>query len=74
LDALTEVLSLGEKEETWDKMERALIRFSGLTRGGAYKHLPLYIDGVGRKGVGLHIAACVSGSLDSIGDVAYVYR
>ena len=60
LDALTAVLELGEREDTWEKMERALIRFAGITRGGGYKHLPLFTDGIGRSGLGLAITACVS--------------
>jgi hypothetical protein len=41
-------------------MERGIVRFAGVTRGGGYKHLPLYIEGLGRKGVGMGVAACVS--------------
>jgi hypothetical protein len=41
-------------------MERALLRFAGITRGGGYKLLPLYTDGIGRSGMGLAITACVS--------------
>lgn len=63
LDALAGPLALPEKEDTWEKMEKALIRFAGVTRGGGYKHLPLFVDGVGRKGVGGDIAACVSHTL-----------
>jgi hypothetical protein len=59
LDSLTAVLALGEKEETWDKMEKALIRFAGVTRGGGYKHLPLFTDGIGRKGCASKVAECV---------------
>jgi hypothetical protein len=57
---LTAILALGEKEETWDKMEKALIRFAGVTRGGGYKHLPLFTDGIGRKGCASKVAECVS--------------
>jgi hypothetical protein len=41
-------------------MERALIRFAGITRGGGYKHVALYVEGIGRKGLGMNITACVS--------------
>jgi hypothetical protein len=47
------------EEETWDKMEKALIRFAGVTRGGGYKHLPLFTDGIGRKGCASKVAECV---------------
>jgi hypothetical protein len=57
---LSDILALGEREETWEKMEKALIRFAGVTRGGGYKHLPLYTDGLGRKGVGPQVATYVS--------------
>ena len=63
LDDLQAVLDLGEREDTWEKMERAIIRFAAITRGGGYKLLPLYVEGVGRKGVGLQLAACVSPAL-----------
>ena len=59
VDSLSAVLSLGEKEDTWEKLEKAVIRFAAVTRGGGYKHLAQYVDGVGRKGVGLQLAACV---------------
>ena len=61
LDTLGDILALGEKEETWEKLERALIRFAGVTRGGGYKHVAMYVEGIGRKGVGHAITACVSG-------------
>jgi hypothetical protein len=41
-------------------MEKALIRFAGVTRGGGYKHLPLFIEGMGRKGCASKVAECVS--------------
>ncbi|EIW67432.1 hypothetical protein TREMEDRAFT_74579 [Tremella mesenterica DSM 1558] len=59
LDALAAVLDLGEKEDTWEKMERAIIRFACVTRGGGYKHLTVFVDGLGRKGLGLKLAACM---------------
>ncbi len=41
-------------------MEKGIIRFTGVTRGGGYKHLDLFVRGVGNKGVGLRIVDCVS--------------
>ncbi|EKD02119.1 hypothetical protein A1Q2_03481 [Trichosporon asahii var. asahii CBS 8904] len=59
LDALATVLEPDEREDTWEKFERALIRFAAITRGGGYKHLELYVRGVGNKGVGLRIVDCM---------------
>lgn len=56
------ILELREQEDTWEKMERAIIRFTGVTRGGGYKHLPVFVDGMGKMGVGLKVGACVSWS------------
>lgn len=54
------MLEPGESEATWDRLERAIIRFAAVTRGGAYKHMDAYVVGVGNKGVGLKIVDCVS--------------
>ncbi|KAF8590933.1 hypothetical protein K439DRAFT_1119805 [Ramaria rubella] len=35
---LQDALSLEETEETWDRIERALIRFSAVVKGGGYKY------------------------------------
>ncbi|KAL7423510.1 hypothetical protein Q5752_001090 [Cryptotrichosporon argae] len=59
LDTLAEVLEPPEKEETWEKFERVLIRLAGITRGGGYKHVDVYVRGVGPKGVGLKIVNCM---------------
>ncbi|ORY35360.1 clasp N terminal-domain-containing protein [Naematelia encephala] len=59
LDAFSAILALGEREDTWEKLEKAVIRFAGVTRGGGYKHLALYVEGVGRTGVGMNVAACM---------------
>ncbi|WRT68225.1 uncharacterized protein IL334_005201 [Kwoniella shivajii] len=59
LETLTWALEPEEKEDTWEKFERAIIRFSAVTRGGGYKHTDLYIEGVGRKGVGPKLAKCM---------------
>ncbi|ORX38689.1 hypothetical protein BD324DRAFT_621950 [Kockovaella imperatae] len=67
IDILAQVLDLGEREDTWEKLEKGLIRFAGVTRGGGYKHLPLFVDalgrGRGRTALGPQVVACVSGDL-----------
>lgn len=74
LDALGGLLALGEKEETWEKLEKGLIRFAGITRGGGYKHLPLFVDGIGRKGVGPEVVACASSSCSRADLLLMEYR
>ncbi|GMK58439.1 hypothetical protein CspeluHIS016_0504710 [Cutaneotrichosporon spelunceum] len=59
LDALATVLEPPEREDTWEKMEKGIIRFTGVTRGGGYKHADLFVRGVGNKGVGLRIVDCM---------------
>ncbi|KAK8854943.1 hypothetical protein IAR55_003682 [Kwoniella newhampshirensis] len=59
LETLTYALEPEEKEDTWEKFEKAIIRFAAVTRGGGYKHLEMYIEGVGRKGVGPKLAKCM---------------
>nr|XP_031860079.1 uncharacterized protein CI109_004443 [Kwoniella shandongensis]KAA5527151.1 hypothetical protein CI109_004443 [Kwoniella shandongensis] len=59
LEDLTYALAPEEKEDTWEKFEKAIIRFAAVTRGGGYKHLEMYIEGVGRKGVGPKLAKCM---------------
>lgn len=59
LDTLTRVLDPGETEENWDKMEKAIIRFTAVVRGGAYKHHDLFMMGVGKVN-GHKISSCVS--------------
>jgi hypothetical protein len=54
------VIALGEREETWDKIERAIIRFTAVTRGGGYKHHDMFMKAVGNKGIGLDLVDCVS--------------
>lgn len=48
-----------EREDTWEKFEKAIIRFAGITRGGGYKQMDIFVRGVGNKGVGLRIVDCV---------------
>ena len=55
-----------EKEDTWEKLEYALLRFAAITRGGGYKVLPLYVEALGRGGSGTQIVACVSTACQSI--------
>ncbi|WVW85778.1 hypothetical protein I302_107816 [Kwoniella bestiolae CBS 10118] len=59
LDTLAWALEPEEKEDTWEKFERAIIRFSAVTRGGGYKHTELYLEGVGRSGVGKKLVKCM---------------
>jgi hypothetical protein len=47
-------------------MEKAVIRFAGITRGGGYKHVDVYVAGVGRTGIGSRLVECVS----LVGDTA----
>ncbi|BEJ10984.1 hypothetical protein CspHIS471_0104060 [Cutaneotrichosporon sp. HIS471] len=59
LDVLATALSLPEREDTWEKMEKGIVRFTGVSRGGGYKHVDLFVRGVGNKGVGLRIVDCM---------------
>ncbi|OCF57433.1 hypothetical protein L486_04891 [Kwoniella mangroviensis CBS 10435] len=59
LDTLTWALEPEEKEDTWEKFERAIIRFSAVTRGGGYKHTELFVEGVGRSGIGKKLVKCM---------------
>ncbi len=59
LDKLADVLTLEEGEDTWEKLERAVIRFAGITRGGGYKFTGVFMEGVGKKGTGLRLVQCV---------------
>ncbi|WWC71733.1 uncharacterized protein I206_105691 [Kwoniella pini CBS 10737] len=59
LDNLAWALEPEEKEDTWEKFERAIIRFAAVTRGGGYKHTEQYVEGVGRSGVGKKLVKCM---------------
>ncbi|WVF72621.1 hypothetical protein IAT40_007439 [Kwoniella sp. CBS 6097] len=59
LDTLTWTLEPEEKEDTWEKFERAIIRFSAVTRGGGYKMTDVFVEGVGRNGIGPKLAKCM---------------
>ncbi|BEI79912.1 hypothetical protein CcaverHIS002_0104410 [Cutaneotrichosporon cavernicola] len=59
LDVLATALGPPEREDTWEKMEKGIIRFTGVSRGGGYKHIDLFVRGVGNKGVGLRIVDCM---------------
>ncbi|TXT10770.1 hypothetical protein VHUM_02275 [Vanrija humicola] len=59
LDSLAAILEPQEREDTWEKFEKAIIRFAAVTRGGGYKHLDAYVRGVGNKGVGLRLVDCM---------------
>jgi len=57
---LTAIIEPGETEDSWDKMERAIIRFTAVVKGGGYKHHDVFIKAVGNKGIGLKLVDCVS--------------
>ncbi|WWC90878.1 uncharacterized protein L201_005815 [Kwoniella dendrophila CBS 6074] len=59
LETLIWALEPEEKEDTWEKFERAIIRFSAVTRGGAYKHTDQYVEGIGRGGIGKKLVKCM---------------
>ena len=59
LERLVDVLTPPETEDSWEKMEKAIIRFAGITRGGGYKHVDVYVGGVGRTGIGSRLVDCV---------------
>ncbi|KAK4686217.1 hypothetical protein P7C73_g3911, partial [Tremellales sp. Uapishka_1] len=59
LENLAAVLEPAEKEDTWEKFERAIVRFAGITRGGGYKYTEVYLEGVGRNGVGPRLVDCM---------------
>jgi hypothetical protein len=46
LATLRETLSLEETEETWDRIARALARFSAIVKGGGYKFEKELVNGV----------------------------
>jgi hypothetical protein len=62
LEKLEDALAPEETEDTWQKFEKALLRFAAVTRGGAHKHVDVYLQGVGIKGLGDKIVRCVSES------------
>ncbi|KAL1408778.1 hypothetical protein Q8F55_005591 [Vanrija albida] len=70
LDTLAAVLEPQEREDTWEKFERAIIRFAAVTRGGGYKHLDAYVRGVGNKGVGLKLVDCMLSDRGRLSGVA----
>ncbi|WVQ99840.1 hypothetical protein IAU59_006983 [Kwoniella sp. CBS 9459] len=59
IDAVTWALEPEEKEDTWEKFERAIIRFAAVTRGGGYKMTEQFVEGIGRNGVGVKLAKCM---------------
>ncbi|OCF30647.1 hypothetical protein I316_07695 [Kwoniella heveanensis BCC8398] len=59
LDTITWALEPEEKEDTWEKFERAIIRFAAVTRGGGYKMTDMFVEGVGRNGIGAKLAKCM---------------
>lgn len=57
---LETALAPEEREDTWEKMERAILRFAAITRGGAYKLGEPYIKSLGAKANGTKLVSCVS--------------
>lgn len=60
LEKLEEALEGEEKEETWERFERGLARFAAVTRGGGYRFGPVFVEGMGVKGLGGRVVECVS--------------
>ncbi|WVQ81703.1 hypothetical protein IAT38_003828 [Cryptococcus sp. DSM 104549] len=59
LEDFAYVLAPEEKEDTWEKFEKAVIRFSAVVRGGGYKHIDVFVEGLGRGGVGAKLVKCM---------------
>lgn len=60
LETLARTMEPGETEESWDKIERGLLRLAAIVRGGGYKHTDVFVRGMGNKGIGFRVADCVS--------------
>ena len=58
ISVLRETLSLEETEETWDRIARALARFSAIVKGGGFKFEKELVHGV--KAAARPIASAVS--------------
>ncbi|KAF8530464.1 clasp N-terminal domain-containing protein, partial [Hysterangium stoloniferum] len=46
LSTLSDALSATETEETWDRIERALIRFGAIVKGGGFRYEKELVDGI----------------------------
>lgn len=60
LDKLQDALEGEEREDTWERFERGLLKFAAVTRGGGYRFGGVYVEGVGVKGCGARVIECVS--------------
>jgi hypothetical protein len=60
LDKLEQALDGQEREDTWERFERGILRFAAVTRGGAHKFVGVYVEGMGVKGLGPKVVECVS--------------
>ncbi|XAO25856.1 hypothetical protein I312_104686 [Cryptococcus bacillisporus CA1280] len=70
LDSLAYALEPEEREDTWEKFEKAIIRFTAVTRGGGYQFTESYVEGVGRGGVGSKIVRCMLSDRGRLSGVA----
>lgn len=70
LSALASAIAPDETEDNWEKMERAILRFAGITRGGAYKLGAVYVEAVGSKGQGPKLVACMLSDRGKLSGVA----
>lgn len=60
LEKLEEALEGEEREDTWERFERGLLRFAAVTRGGGYRFGAVFVEGMGVKGLGGRVVECVS--------------
>ncbi|ODO06520.1 hypothetical protein I350_03874 [Cryptococcus amylolentus CBS 6273] len=70
LDELAFALEPAEKEDTWEKFEKAIIRFAAVVRGGGYKFTETFVEGVGRGGVGTKLVRCMLSDRGRLSGVA----
>lgn len=59
LETLEHALEGQEREDTWERFERGILRFAAVTRGGAHKFVAVYVEGIGVKGLGPKVVECV---------------
>ncbi|KAJ9110863.1 hypothetical protein QFC19_001372 [Naganishia cerealis] len=70
LEKLEEALEGAEKEETWERFERGILRFAAVTRGGGHKFTEVYIEGMGVKGLGPRVVECMLSDRGRLSGVA----
>lgn len=66
LEKLEEALEGEEREDTWERFERGLLRFAAVTRGGGYRFGAVFVEGMGVKGLGGRVVECVSSTRDEL--------